>query len=133
MGFTGGSIQRHGNRYYVQLYWKGQIEKFWSVLIQGLWHPIKNEENGYKLLYAIWHEACRQAAIRIKLYNALRHSLGCQLLDEGQDLAFVQQVLGHESPSMTKRYAQRTAKKIATVLSMRRGRVAVDKTVEIIE
>ena len=32
-----------------------------------------------------------------------------------------------------KRYAQRTAKKIATVLSMRRGRVAVDKTVEIIE
>jgi len=71
-----------------------------------------------------WEEKCK------------RCGLCChdkELLAEGQDLAFVQQVLGHESPSMTKRYAQRTAKKIATVLSMRRGRVAVDKTVEIIK
>ena len=53
MGFTGGSVQQHGNRYYVQLYWAGQTEKFWSVLIQGQWHPIKSPENGDKLLGAI--------------------------------------------------------------------------------
>jgi hypothetical protein len=48
MGFNGGSVQRHGNRFYVQLYWNKTTEKFWSVLIQGQWHPIKSYENGDK-------------------------------------------------------------------------------------
>jgi integrase/recombinase XerD len=73
-----------------------------------------------KNLNHIWNEACRKSGIRIKLYNAFRHSLGCQLLEEGKDLSFVQEVLGHKTPAMTRRYAKRTAKKIAQVLSMRR-------------
>jgi integrase len=48
-----------------------------------------------KNLNAIWRAACEKAGIRIKLYNAARHSLGCQLLDEGKDLSFVQEVFGH--------------------------------------
>ncbi len=80
-----------------------------------------------KNLNRIWHEAEEKAGIKIKLYNAIRHSLGCQLLDEGHDLSLVQEVLGHKSASMTRRYAKRTAKKIGQVLSMRRcGRVAVE-------
>jgi hypothetical protein len=56
MGFNGGSVQQHGNRFFVQLYWNRKTEQFWSVLIQGIWHPIKNRENGEKLLYAIREE-----------------------------------------------------------------------------
>jgi integrase len=81
-----------------------------------------------KNLNHIWIAATKKAGISIKLYNAIRHSLGCQLLDEGHDLSLVQEVLGHKNPSMTRRYAKRTAKKIGQVLSMRRnncGRVAV--------
>lgn len=59
MGFTGGSVQQHGNRFYVQLYWNGKNEKFWSVLIQGLWHPIKSIENGDKLHRAIQEDIDR--------------------------------------------------------------------------
>src|SRR5450759_2789243 len=59
MGFMGGSVQRHGNRFYVQLYWKKKTEKFWSVLIQGQWHPIKSHENGEKLLRAIQEDIDR--------------------------------------------------------------------------
>lgn len=82
-----------------------------------------------KNLNRIWHDACKKAGIEIKLYNAIRHSLGCQLLDEGHDLSLVQEILGHKNPNMTKRYAKRTAKRIGNVLSMRRqscGRVAVE-------
>ena len=74
-----------------------------------------------KNLNAIWRAACGRAGVGIKLYNAIRHSLGCQLLDEGHDLSLVQEVLGHKRPEMTKRYARRTAKKIGMVLSLRRG------------
>lgn len=73
-----------------------------------------------KNLNHIWNQACGKSGIRIKLYNAFRHSLGCQLLEEGKDLSFVQEVLGHKTSAMTRRYAKRTAKKIAQVLSMRR-------------
>jgi site-specific recombinase XerD len=89
-----------------------------------------------KNLNAIWRKASEAAGIKIKLYNAIRHSLGCQLLDEGQDLSLVQEILGHKNQSMTRRYAKRTAKRIGQVLSMRRkkcGRVAVenlDATIE---
>jgi integrase len=81
-----------------------------------------------KNLNRIWRDACNKAGIRIKLYNAIRHSLGCQLLDEGHDLSLVQEVLGHKRPEMTRRYAKRTAKRIGQILTMRRcGRVAVEK------
>ena len=89
-----------------------------------------------KNLNAIWRKASEAVGIKIKLYNAIRHSLGCQLLDEGQDLSLVQEILGHKNQSMTRRYAKRTAKRIGQVLSMRRqncGRVAVenlDATIE---
>ena len=68
----------------------------------------------------------KQAGIRIKFYNAARHSPGCQLLDEGKDLSFVQEVLGHRRPEMTRRYARRTAKHIGNVLADRRRVVQLD-------
>jgi len=43
-----------------------------------------------KNLNKIWHETCTKVGIKIKLYNGVRHSLGCQLLDMGYDLSLVQ-------------------------------------------
>ena len=73
-----------------------------------------------KNLNHIWHEACRKVGIEIKLYNAVRHSLGCQLADEGQDLSFIQGVLGHTRPEMTQRYSHRSNQVVKDRLEGRR-------------
>ncbi|MBN1546218.1 MAG: tyrosine-type recombinase/integrase [Syntrophaceae bacterium] len=82
-----------------------------------------------KNLNEIWHQAADKVGIKIKLYNAIRHSLGCQLLDEGKDLSFVQEVLGHTRPDMTRRYAKRTSHKVAETLSARRNIVSFRSTI----
>jgi integrase len=76
-----------------------------------------------KNLNKIWHDACAKVGIKIKLYNGVRHSLGCQLLDMGYDLSLVQDQLGHTKPEMTRRYAKRAPKILADALESRRGNV----------
>ena len=76
-----------------------------------------------KVLNKLWKEACKKVGIEIKLYNAVRHSLGCQLLDEGQDLELVRDVLGHTKTEMTRRYAQRAPQKITNVLEGRHTKI----------
>jgi len=76
-----------------------------------------------KVLNKIWREASKQAGFEIKLYNAVRHSLGCQLLDEGQELELVRDILGHTKTDMTRRYAQRAPQKITNVLEGRHTKV----------
>jgi len=74
-------------------------------------------------LNKIWHKACSQAGIKIKLYNAFRHSLGCQLLDMGYDMDHVRQQLGHTNMEMTKRYARRSNPILANALENRRNNI----------
>jgi integrase len=76
-----------------------------------------------KNLNKIWHKACAEAGIKIKLYNGVRHSLGCQLLDMGYDLSLVQDQLGHTKPEMTRRYAKRSLKNLGDALESRRANV----------
>jgi len=77
-----------------------------------------------KNLNAVWAQACEQSGIKkIKLYNAIRHSLGCQLLDKGFEFDKVQKVLGHTRPEMTKRYAKRSNESITQMLIDRRADV----------
>lgn len=76
-----------------------------------------------KNLNAIWHEAEKEAGITIKLYNAFRHSLGCQLLDLGYDIDLVRQQLGHKNAAMTKRYAKRSNPVLTQALESRRGKI----------
>lgn len=73
-------------------------------------------------LNRIWKIACSKSGIKIDLYNAVRHSLGCQLLDEGQPIELVRDVLGHSSTNMTRRYAKRNPAQIQNALE-NRGRV----------
>jgi integrase len=76
-----------------------------------------------KNLNAIWKKACKKVGIKIKMYNAFRHSLGCQLLDQGEDLDLVRQQLGHTKVEMTRRYAKRNISKLTDALKKRRGKV----------
>jgi integrase len=61
-----------------------------------------------KNLNHIWDPACKKTDIKIKLQNAMRHSLGCQLVDAGHDLDLVREQLGHTDIRTTKRYARRS-------------------------
>ncbi|MFC1693506.1 tyrosine-type recombinase/integrase [Candidatus Latescibacterota bacterium] len=61
-----------------------QISSFVFVRDDGKPYTSKN-------LNKIWHEACDKADIHIKLYNGVRHSLGCQLLEMGYDMDLVRQ------------------------------------------
>jgi len=76
-----------------------------------------------KNLNKIWHDACSEVGIKIKMYNGVRHSLGCQLLDMGCDLALVQDQLGHTKSEMTRRYAKRSPQGLADALEARRNNV----------
>ncbi len=91
---------------------------------------VRDDKKPYtsKNLNKIWKDSCSKVGIKIKMYNGFRHSLGCQLLDQGNDLALVQDVLGHSKPEMTRRYAKRSLQGLANALEARRGIVfALDK------
>jgi integrase len=83
----------------------------------------KRDERGTaytrKVLSVAWRNACKRSGIHINLYNAFRHSLGCQLLDAGVDLEMVRDVLGHTSTNMTRRYAKRSQSRITEILEFR--------------
>jgi len=67
-----------------------------------------------------WHKASGKVGVKIKMYNAFRHSLGCQLLDQGEDLDLVREQLGHTKMEMTRRYAKRSQGRLTDALSKRR-------------
>ncbi|MFC1551906.1 tyrosine-type recombinase/integrase [Candidatus Latescibacterota bacterium] len=57
-------------------------------------------------LNEIWRKACEETGIKIKLYNGVRHSLGCQMVEMGAPLDVVRDQLGHQTSEMTRRYAK---------------------------
>jgi len=83
-----------------------------------------------KNLNTIWRNACEKVGIKIKMYNAFRHSLGCQLLDQGEDLDLVRQQLGHTKSEMTRRYAKRSVSKLSEALNRRRKKILPFKKAE---
>lgn len=99
----------------------GNLTRFVFIREDGKPYTSKN-------LNAIWHEACRKAGIEIKLYNAVRHSLGCQMLDQGAELELVRDILGHTRSEMTRRYAKRSSEVVTQALIDRRKIVPIRKT-----
>lgn len=93
-----------------------QLSQFVFVRADGKPYTSKN-------LNKIWRDACAKVGIKIKMYNAFRHSLGCQLLDQGEDLDLVRQQLGHTKSEMTRRYAKRSVTKLTDALNRRRRNV----------
>ncbi len=78
----------------------------------------------------IWKAACDSVGIKIDQRKAIRHSLGCQLLDDGVDLEMVRDIYGHTSTDMTRKYVKRTPRRVLEALE-NRGRV-VDFTARLL-
>jgi len=77
-----------------------------------------------KNLNAIWKAAVERAGLEhIPLRCAIRHSLGCQLLDAGVEIGVVKDVLGHKKIEMTERYAKRSKAQVTAALVNRRAKV----------
>ncbi len=85
-------------------------------------HNTRGSHYDNKLLNRIWKNACSVTGVKIGLYEAVRHSLGCQLADAGYPLDFIQDVYQHTSLKTTRRYAKRQRSMIADALE-NRGKV----------
>lgn len=93
------------------------------------WVFCHNERGSHydnKILNRIWKAACEKVGIQIKLYTAVRHSLGCQLADAGYSIDFIQDVYKHTSIKTTRRYAHRKRSMIASALENRGKIIAID-------
>lgn len=84
------------------------------VFVKRNWTPYTNRD-----LNEIWHKAEEATGIKCKLQNALRHSLGCQLLDQGVEMDIVRDIYGHTNPKMTGRYAKRSRLVVTEALEKR--------------
>ena len=72
-------------------------------------------------LERIWRVASKKANNQygtkiVNLYNGLKHSFGCQRLDEGYSLEEIRAVMGHTDSQTTRRYAEYTNSKLANVM-----------------
>ena len=65
----------------------------------------------------IWNRANKLSGIKkINLYNAVRHSFGCQRLNEGYSLDEIRAVMGHTNPKTTERYAGYQVKSLESII-----------------
>jgi integrase len=90
----------------------------------SVWVFAKNDRGSHydsKALNRIWREACNDVDVKIGLYEAVRHSLGCQLADSGYGLDFIQDVYKHTSIKTTRRYAKRQRTMIGEALEKKGG------------
>lgn len=86
-------------------------------------HNRRGSHYDSKILNKIWHNACDAAGIKIGLYEGVRHSWGCQLMDiPGVTIDMVQDGYKHTSSKTTRRYAHRKRSVIADLIE-KRGQV----------
>lgn len=82
---------------------------------RGEWRPYTN-----RMLNLIWNRANKASSVpKINLYNAMRHSFGCQRLNEGFSLDEIRRVYSHTTSKTTERYA---AYQLQTLEDIIRGR-----------
>ncbi len=106
--------------YRITPYFKEVLSSMAPTLSQFVFPRADGKPYRSKDVNKIWKQACEKASISIKLYNGTRHSLGCQLLDLGNDIYAVSQQLGHKKIESAKRYAERSSKKLEEILISRR-------------
>ena len=54
----------------------------------------------------VWAQAAKQAGIKISCYQGTKHSMGCQLINQGVPLEVLAAWFGHKDVRTTKRYAK---------------------------
>ncbi len=53
----------------------------------------------------VWAQAAKQTGIKISCYQGTKHSMGCQLVNQGAPLEVLAAWFGHKDVRTTKRYA----------------------------
>jgi len=94
-------------------------------------HNNKGSHYNNKILNKIWRESYRDGDTKIGLYEAVRHSLGCQLADEGYSIDFIQDVYKHTSIKTTRRYAKRQRGMISKALENRGKVIEIRSSLEV--
>ena len=107
-------------RYAITDFMHSVLETMPKSINKYVFHRSDGKPYHNRTLNRIWREACSKVGVKIKMYNAFRHSLGCQLLDQGEDLDLVREQLGHTKMEMTRRYAKRSNSKLSDALNKRR-------------
>jgi len=74
-----------------------------------------------RILERVWDLANKQATDkygtpRINLYNGLKHSLGCQRINQGFTREAIKQLMGHTTDRTSERYAQYSKASLADVM-----------------
>lgn len=74
-----------------------------------------------RILERVWDLANKQATDkygtpRINLYNGLKHSLGCQRINQGFTREAIKQLMGHTTDRASERYAQYSKASLADVM-----------------
>jgi len=59
-----------------------------------------------KQVWRAWSRAGKKAGVSVKPYQGTRHSLASQLVNNGESLGVVQEILGHKTADMVRRYAK---------------------------
>lgn len=72
-------------------------------------------------LNKIWRYASKKAQEKygtpvVNLYNGLKHSFGCQRLNQGFTIGEIQAVMGHRDARTTKRYSEYLTEKLTNVM-----------------
>jgi site-specific recombinase XerD len=57
-------------------------------------------------VYDHWRQAAKKAGVRVTCYEGTRHSLASQAINRGVSERIVGDMLGHKTPSSTRRYAK---------------------------
>ncbi|HIC98276.1 MAG TPA: site-specific integrase, partial [Pyrodictiaceae archaeon] len=79
---------------------------------------------GDKQLRKIFKQACEAVGIYgITLYQAVRHSLAMQALNEGHSYEVVARTLGHKHLATTRRYGKLKAESVRSLLEDRAARI----------
>jgi len=74
-------------------------------------------------LERIWNTACKKAGIKINLYNGLKHSFGCQRIEQGFNKVDLKEVFGHRDMRSVDRYAKYQIGRVGEIM---RGRPCAD-------
>ena len=89
--------------------------------IEGRPYTIRRLEKIWNRTNELAHQ--KYGTTPINLYNGLKHSFGCQRLEDGYSLDEVREVMGHSTIEMTRRYARYRTEKLVNVMRGKRGLV----------